>query len=92
MLVRDPKQRATAEQLLTDPWIKQNIDKKIIDNDTLLDISFNLHQFKKLSAFQAGIMTFIVSQNENFSDLRNLKDIFNKFDESNDGKLELKEI
>jgi len=37
-------------------------------------------------------MTYIVSQNENLADLRRLKDIFIRFDESGDGFLELKEI
>lgn len=37
-------------------------------------------------------MTFIVSQNENIAHLQELKDVFNRFDESGDGYLQLEEI
>jgi len=37
-------------------------------------------------------MTFLVSQNENLSDMQRLREVFNKLDESGDGLLELKEI
>lgn len=42
LLVRDPKQRATAEELLQDPWILNNLDQNEISEDFLLDISHNL--------------------------------------------------
>ena len=37
-------------------------------------------------------MTFIVSQKENIAHLKELKDVFNRFDESGDGYLQLEEI
>jgi calcium-dependent protein kinase len=37
-------------------------------------------------------MTFLVSQNENIAHLQELKDVFNRFDESGDGYLQLEEI
>ena len=37
-------------------------------------------------------MTYIISQNENFSQLNNLKTIFNQLDQNGDGQLQLDEI
>ena len=37
-------------------------------------------------------MTYIVSQNENLAYLAELKEVFNRFDESGDGYLQLEEI
>ena len=37
-------------------------------------------------------MTYIISQNENFSQLNNLKSIFNQLDQNGDGQLQLDEI
>ena len=58
----------------------------------MLDIAHNLQQFKKYSAFQSGVLTYIISQSENISSLTELKEVFNRFDESGDGYLQLEEI
>ena len=42
LLMRDPKQRATADELLQDPWILKNLDQKEIKEEFLLDITHNL--------------------------------------------------
>lgn len=51
MLVRDPKQRKTAEELLQDEWITKNINYTEISEDFLLDISHNLQEFQKHTTF-----------------------------------------
>lgn len=67
MLVRDPNQRATAEELLKDEFIIRNVEKAEIADEVLLDIGMNLKEFRKHTVFQAGVMTFIVRQNENLT-------------------------
>jgi len=37
-------------------------------------------------------MTYIVSQNESLANLKELREVFNRFDESGDGYLQLEEI
>ena len=64
MLIRDPSQRSTADQLLMDDWILTNMEINEFSEDYLLDISDNLLQFKKFSTFQHAVMTYIISQSE----------------------------
>ena len=45
MLVRDPKKRASASELLKHEWILKNKEKKDVDEGDLLDISENLRFF-----------------------------------------------
>jgi len=77
MLIRDPKQRSTAEDLLKDEFIINNVNQDDLRESTLLDIANNLKQFRKNSAFQAGVMTFIISQNETMDQIEELKKVFN---------------
>lgn len=51
MLIRDPKQRISAEELLSDDFITSNIEHEDIRDSVLLDITNNLKQFRKNSAF-----------------------------------------
>ena len=61
MLIRDPKQRMSAQDLLKDDFITKNAQQEDIRDSMLLDITNNLKEFRKNSAFQAGVMTFIIS-------------------------------
>jgi serine/threonine protein kinase len=81
MLVRDPKQRSSAEDLLKDPYIISNSQgASEITQSILEEVSANMKEFRKNTAFQAGVMTFILSQNENIHRLGDLKNMFNKLD------------
>jgi len=51
----------SAEDLLQDEFIMSNVEHKEVRNEVLLDIGYNLSQFRCNTAFQAGVMTFIVS-------------------------------
>jgi Ca2+-binding EF-hand superfamily protein len=53
----------------------------------LLKISENLKNFQETSVFQAGVMTYIITETEQHQDLDNLKEVFLTFDQNSDGKL-----
>lgn len=88
MLVRDPKQRATAEESLASPFIKNNVkDETELTDSVILNISENIKEFRKNTAFQAAVMTYILSQNDKALKTNELKEIFNALDKSKDGTL-----
>lgn len=51
MLIRDPKQRSTAEELIKDEFLVKNVDQGDMRDSVLLDIANNLKHFRKNSAF-----------------------------------------
>ena len=51
MLIRDPNLRPSAEELLKDEWIINNMTYNEISEGYLLDIAQNLQHFKKHSTF-----------------------------------------
>ena len=52
----------------------------------------NLKEFLQLSSFQTAVMTFIVSQAEATNQMKELREVFIRFDEDGDGLLQLSEI
>ena len=51
MLIRDPKQRATAEELLKHDWITYHRENPDVEKNDLIEISLNLQHFKKNTTF-----------------------------------------
>lgn len=51
MLIRDPSQRSSAEELLKDDFLQNNIEQGDMRESVLLEITNNLKQFRKNSAF-----------------------------------------
>jgi calcium-dependent protein kinase len=92
MLVRNPSGRLSADEILNSSWIQSNIDKIELDSQELLDIAHNLERFRSFSVFQTGVMAFILTFNEKYSELDRLRELFIQLDTSNDGKLSLNEI
>jgi serine/threonine protein kinase len=76
MLTRDPKTRASADELLQHEFFSDKIDSSRISNDLLLDINQNLEQYRKNSVFQTSVMAYIVHFNDSYCDLDTLREVF----------------
>ncbi|OMJ68589.1 hypothetical protein SteCoe_33923 [Stentor coeruleus] len=92
MLSRNPKDRPTAQQLLSDPWIMA------YNRNTLRDTPFekNVHDsIVKLNAqinLVKAIFSFISNQVLNSKDLKKLKEMFRSFDKDGSGTLSIIEV
>lgn len=91
ILVVDYKNRPSAEELLSDPWLKAEVSDKNIG----VAVIDNLRNFKTDYTLQKAIMIYFV----NFFDLneekKRLLETFNKIDKNGDGQIskqELKEV
>lgn len=52
----------------------------VVKKDVALDITNNLTEFRKTTMFQQSILTYIISLNERFSDLEELRNLFISLD------------
>lgn len=61
-LTRDPYLRPSAEELLGHDWIKHKRSKTTVINDeSILNLNVTLQTFRRNTAFQQGILAFIMS-------------------------------
>ena len=94
MLIRDPKIRITAEDAISDAWIKNNV----YNNKSNLNPHNLKSQFKKLKNFSAkqklqqASVSFLVHQLSTNETTKELRALFKKMDESGDGRLSYKEL
>jgi calcium-dependent protein kinase len=88
-MLSDPKDRYTAEQVLSHPWVA-----KLAPNsqDVVLDLSVdNLKRYRNTNKLKKAVLVFIASR-LNDNDIKNLKEIFNTLDKNKDGTLTLEEV
>ena len=57
-----------------------------------LNLAANLLEFRNATAFQNGILSFIVNLKSRSEDLEDLKNMFLKLDTSKDGTLSIQEM
>ena len=89
-MLSDPLNRLTAEQVLSHPWLK-----KQLSNDTKsTGIKINFNTFKTYSGankLSRAVLTYIASRLTD-SEVKKLKDAFQKIDVNGDGMLTLEEL
>lgn len=91
-LQKNPEFRASAEELLQDPWITGNAPYPVLDLETQTNIGSDLAAFRKQSVFQTGVVSLLTNLRVQASELRDLKQMFLNVDTSQDGFLSIAEI
>lgn len=93
-LVKNGKDRSSAEDLLNHPWITQRIKRQsqMLDTATQISIASNLQEFKKATTFQSGIISLMANLSASEEELSTLKKMFNRLDKDRGGTLDIKEI
>ena len=92
LLEFNPKKRIDAEQAYKDPWIIKyaSLEKPSID---ISKISIeNIRKFGNRMKFQQATIAFLVHQQSNTGMMKELRDIFEKFDINGDGQLTYDEL
>lgn len=91
LLERSIDKRLSAEQALNHPWIKQQRTKdndKVIINENVIE---DIKRFMNSIRFKKAILTFIASRMPE-DQIKEFRDIFNKFDLNGDGVLSIDEL
>jgi calcium-dependent protein kinase len=91
-LNKDSSQRPSAKELLSHPFILDNITTTEIDSEVALQIASDLTAYYKLSVFQSGIVSLLANMQAQQSELNSLKKMFLTFDSNQDGFLSLDEL
>lgn len=91
-LQKNAKNRPTVDEMFDHPWIKNNVSAAHIDQKIQIDISKNLASFRKTTAFQSGVLSFIANLQTSADELKDLKNMFIKLDSSRDGYLQKEEL
>ena len=60
-LIKTPKDRPSAEELLQNPWLQDNTTSPEVDHKSTMLIGENLKNFRKLNNFQTGIVAFLAN-------------------------------
>jgi calcium-dependent protein kinase len=90
LLVRDPKERISAEAALLHPWFAVNNTKADINNldeKTILMFINNLKNYKPGSLLQQAAVGFLVHNNPQLKDVIEASKLFNLIDTNVDGKI-----
>lgn len=91
-LHKDPEQRASAEYLLKHPWLAENADDNELNQEVVEDIIQDLGAFRKQNVFQTGVVSLLAGMKLQASELVNMKEMFIRYDTSQDGFLNLEEL
>lgn len=90
-LQKDPKDRATAQELLNHPWLAKS-DKNNESGKALTMVSKNLTQFSLASNFQKTVISMLAGLKVQAEELSSLRDAFIIIDSNQDGTLDLEEL
>ena len=92
LLVKEPSTRISADEILRHPWITNlcapTADKRPISNNSLNRLAF----LNTTSKFHRAVIEYIVSQVLTSKEIKEMKNLFKKFDSNGDGNLGLEEI
>lgn len=92
MLIKDPKLRPSAEEILKDEWV-QNYSQYFTQNKTVADSALrNLKAFRAQTKIKSSILNFIISHMSSTKELDELTKIFQSMDINGDGKLSKDEL
>lgn len=89
-MLTKPNERPSAEQVLNDPWLLSLSDKGK-EEDTLLNVSKNMANFRTTSRLQKAILTYMATQ-LNEAQLSKLKQAFFELDKNKDGRISFDEV
>mmetsp|Transcript_16498 Transcript_16498/g.20892 ORF Transcript_16498/g.20892 Transcript_16498/m.20892 type:complete len:233 (-) Transcript_16498:827-1525(-) len=92
LLNRDPIERITAQDALTDSWITQKVKRRPTDQRLVQDALGNLAQFKNDSKLKQATLTFMATHLATKQQLTQLKTTFLEFDENGDGLIQRDEF
>ena len=89
-MLSDPLNRLTAEQVLSHPWLKKQLSKDT--KSTGIKINFNTFKtYSGANKLSRAVLTYIASRLTD-SEVKKLKDAFQKIDVNGDGMLTLEEL
>jgi calcium-dependent protein kinase len=92
-LITKPKDRLTAEQAMTHPWISSfaTSGEKATSAETLTRSLKNIYVFKNLERLKKAVLTYIATQ-LNEKETISLKQVFQQFDKNGDGLITIEEL
>lgn len=90
-LQKDASARPSFEELLQLPWFNIN-QSDSIGRNTMLDIGRNIANYRKTTAFQAGVCSIIANLHTQAEELVEVREMFKKLDTDNDGLLKIEEL
>ena len=91
-LIKDKDDRYDAKMLLDHAWIHKQVKEPEVGERAQLDIFNNLREFRDVTVFQSGVLSFIVNLKATSEELEELKNLFIQLDKSKDGTLSMEEI
>lgn len=95
LLKYNPKDRISAQESLDHPWIRNNTKLLDLDDKNITQLAPNLQNIKKFNSrhkLQQACIAFLVHQLSNAELTKDLRIIFQKMDNSGDGRLSYEEI
>jgi calcium-dependent protein kinase len=92
MLSKNPKDRPTAEQILSDPWIMQYNRSLLKDDLFSHDVQERIGKMNASINLEKSIFSFISNQVLNAKDLKKLKDLFKTLDKDGSQTLTVAEL
>lgn len=90
-LKKSSAERPSMSELLEMNWFKLQ-RQETLTSEQQLNISANVAAFRKTTAFQSGVCSIIANLQTKAEDLREVREMFLKFDANNDGFLTLEEL
>jgi len=91
MLTTDPRQRPTAQECLSDPWIVKFCQARVGDAERAVAVS-GLRSFRGDVKLQQAVSTFITTQLLTKEETQHWRDVFNSIDSNGDGHLSREEM
>ena len=97
MLKKEPKERPTAQDVLSNPWLigytRNTIRDQPIDAEVLMNLGvFNVLTIQAKKKLEKSIFSFISTQVTTSKDEKKLGDLFRSLDKNGDGILSKSEI
>lgn len=92
ILVKNPKHRIGLEEMLLDPWIKNNFKGSGPENKLAKRAFRRLLKFKCTNKLQMSILSFFTHQSITNEKIKELRKLFEQIDTNLDGQLSKQEI
>ena len=91
-LAKKPEDRASAEDLLNDPWIKTMVIEEAVEDDMKIGVALNIYTSKRSTLLQSSVVAFLSRLKADDDELANLRKVFMDLNTSKTGKLTVDEI